>query len=323
MHQQVQNTVIFPRINIDDAPIRYRYYHPLILKDGSLISGSDRSPLFKIDFCSNLEWVNDEVVFHHSRMLDHDKNIWSPIELIPQSDLVKNYKINDYKDDAIAKINSDGKILYKKSVTEILIENNIFPKNFAFSSAKSNQIDPIHLNDIEPALYDTKFWKKGDVFLSVRKQSAIIHYRPKTNELINYITGPFAWQHDVDIISNKEISIFNNNDFYENNEYSEVVIYDFEKKNFRKIHNNQLKKNNFKTDSNGLSQILNDGSLMVEETVHGRILFFDKDGNKEWEFINKDENGDIGRVTWSRIIEDEDMIKSLKNLINNTKCSIK
>ena len=117
MHQQVQNTVIFPRINIDDAPIRYRYYHPLILKDGSLISGSDRSPLFKIDFCSNLEWVNDEVVFHHSRMLDHDKNIWSPIELIPQSDLVKNYKINDYKDDAIAKINSDGKILYKKSVT--------------------------------------------------------------------------------------------------------------------------------------------------------------------------------------------------------------
>ena len=62
---------------------------------------------------------------------------------------------------------------------------------------------------------------------------------------------------------------------------------------------------------------------MVEETVHGRILFFDKDGNKEWEFINKDENGDIGRVTWSRIIEDEDMIKSLKNLINNTKCSIK
>ena len=204
-----------------------------------------------------------------------------------------------------------------------MIENNIFPKNFAFSSAKSNQIDPIHLNDIEPALYDTKFWKKGDVFLSVRKQSAIIHYRPKTNELINYITGPFAWQHDVDIISNKEISIFNNNDFYENNEYSEVVIYDFEKKNFRKIHNNQLKKNNFKTDSNGLSQILNDGSLMVEETVHGRILFFDKDGNKEWEFINKDENGDIGRVTWSRIIEDEDMIKSLKNLINNTKCSIK
>ena len=71
--------------------------------------------------------------------------------------------------------------------------------------------DPIHLNDIEPALYDSKYWKKGDLFLSSRHQSAIIHYRPEINKVINYLTGPFSQQHDVDIISDEEISIFDNN----------------------------------------------------------------------------------------------------------------
>jgi hypothetical protein len=90
--------------------------------------------------------------------------------------------------------------------------------------------------------------EQGDVFLSIRNQSAIIHYRPSTNKVINYITGPFAQQHDVDIISDKEISIFNNNNFFVNNEHSEVVIYNFETKKFRKLFNDQLQKENFKTN---------------------------------------------------------------------------
>ena len=50
---------------------------------------------------------------------------------------------------------------------EILIENKIVPeKNFMLNSIKMNSTDPIHLNDIEPALSDTKYWKKGDVFIN-------------------------------------------------------------------------------------------------------------------------------------------------------------
>ena len=78
--------------------------------------------------------------------------------------------------------------------------------------------------------------------MSIRSQSAIIHYRPSTNKVINYITGPFAMQHDVDIISDKEISIFNNNNFLINNEYSEILIYNFKTKKFRTLFNDQLQK---------------------------------------------------------------------------------
>ena len=320
MNDQVTNTEGFPRITIDEAPIRFEYKHPLILEDGSLTG--TYGPAYKIDFCSNLEWINDEEAFHHSQMLDHEGNIWvgGGGQNNPKSKYVKKYQIKLFKDNSIIKINTDGKILYNKSVTEILIENKIVVNNFALNSALSNVIDPIHLNDIEPAFSDTQYWQQGDVFISIREQSSIIHYRPSTNKVINYITGPFAEQHDVDIISDKEISIFNNNNFLVNNENSEVVIYSFETNQFRKLFNDQLQKENFKTITQGLSHIFKDGALMVEEQNHGRIILFNNKGEKEWEYVNKDKNGDLGPVNWSRIIEDELFIEKFKSLVKNKKC---
>jgi len=320
MNDQVTNTKEFPRIKIDNSPIRFRYMHPLILEDGSLISEGGYSVLHKIDICSNLLWINDEEAFHHSKMLDHEGNIWANGLMKPQSKHVKKYSIEDFLDESLIKIDISGQILFNKSVTELLIENDIVHDNFALTTSLSGEFNPIHINDIEPAFTDTEFWKKGDIFLSIRDQNAIVHYRPSTNKVINYITGPFAQQHDVDIISDREISIFNNNNFYDNNKHSEVLIYNFETKIFKKLFNDQLQKENFKTISQGLSHILKDGSLMVEEQNHGRIILFNNKGEKEWEFVNKDKNGDIGFVSWSRIIENEIFIKKFKSLIRNKKC---
>ena len=315
MNKKVQNIKEFPRINIDNAPIRFRYMHPVILKDGSLISDSS-GPLFKIDLCSNLLWINDEEVFHHSKELNHENDIWSVGYLNPTSRLMKNIIFKDVNDDAIIKINTDGKIIYKKSVNEILIENK---KGDMVNRLGLNN-DPIHINDIEPALFNSKYWNKGDVFISSRFLSAIIHFRPSTNEVINFLTGPFSQQHDIDIISDKEISIFNNNNFISHEEYSEIIIYNFEKKEYKKMFNDQLLKENFKTYSEGLSHIFEDGSLIVEEQNHGRLILFNKEGYKEWEFVNKDINGDIGITHWIRVIEDELFIEKFKTLVENKKC---
>ena len=312
MNDLVSNTKEFPRLKIDHSPKRFQY--PLLFENGSLTS--IYSPVFKIDFCSNLKWINDEEIFHHSQMLDHMGNIWIGGRMNPKSQYVKKHSIRGFKDDSIIKINTDGKILYNKSITEILIENSLIDANF-FNTIN---LDPIHLNDIEPAFTDTKYWKKGDVFISIRHQSAVIHYRPKTNKVINYIKGPFSQQHDVDIISDKEISIFNNNNFFVKNEHSEVLIYNFENKTFKKLFNDQLQKENFKTTTQGLSHTFKDGSLMVEEQNHGRIILLNNKGEKEWEFVNKDKNGDIGRVSWSRVIEDELFIKNFKSMVKNKKC---
>ena len=55
MNNQVTNTKELPRQKIDNSPIRFRYQHPLLFEDGSLIAINDLA--FKIDFCSNLQWI--------------------------------------------------------------------------------------------------------------------------------------------------------------------------------------------------------------------------------------------------------------------------
>ena len=321
MNDKVKNIQEFPALKIDSAPSRFVYWHPLILNDGSLISFGDNAPVFKIDFCSNLKWINDEEMFHHSLNIDHENNIWAGGKKNPKSKSLKEYAIKGFSDDSIIKISADGKVLFNKSVIEILIDNKIFPYNFAFTQKLLNESDPIHLNDVEPAIKDSKYWNQGDIFLSARHLSAIIHYRPSTNKVINYIIGPFSDQHDVDIISDKEISIFNNNSSFIENEFSEVVIYNFETGKFRKLLNDQLQKNNFKTHSQGLSHIFNDGALMVEEQNHGRIILFNNKGEKEWEFVNKDKNSNIGLISWSRIIENSIFINEFRSLVKDKKCT--
>ena len=301
------------------SEIRSILRHPLLLKDGSLITNSG-GPIFKIDFCSKLVWLNDIGKFHHSTELDHEKYIWQVGEYAPKNIYIDKYN-KEILDFFIFKLNTDGKIIYKKSVYKILIENKILPENYAIitSTNKNNQISPIHLNDIQPALKNTKYWKTGDLFLSLKHLHAIVHYRPNSNKIINYITGPFSHQHDIDIISEKEISIFNNNTINDMNN-SEVLIYNFENQKFTKVINEQLKKDNFQTTTNGLAHFFKDGSLLVEEQNHGRIIIYDKNGNKELEYVNKDKNGNIGLLKWVRVIENQEFIDKFKKLSKNKVC---
>ena len=150
--------------------------------------------------------------------------------------------------------------------------------------------------------------------------------KKEINQLINVIRGPFLHQHDVDIISEKEISIFNNNSFNSHFDEiilsnNEVVVYNFETKQFYQKFAESMKKHSLKTVKNGLSEILNDGSMIVEETDYGRILFFNKDGELEWEFINKADNDKIYLVNWIRVIKNKPLIESIKQKIQNTKCT--
>ena len=70
----------------------------------------------------------------------------------------------------------------------------------------------------------------------------------------------------------------------------------------------------------GLSDFLDDGSLLIEEQASGRLLLFDNQGELEWEYVNKNKNDTIYQTTWSRIIKDKSIIKNLKESIKNKDC---
>jgi hypothetical protein len=317
---QINKSLDFARPeNKNHNEARFNLVHPFLTKDGGLIF-QNGSPLIKIDENSQLVWHNNEAEFHHSLEQDHEGNFWIPTAMYPYAVDKKYVGTNlGYADDAITKVSENGEIMFQKSVTNILIENNFENLLYQVDSAPFNH-DPIHLNDIQPVQSDTDYWKRGDVFISLRHQSMIILYRPKTNKIIWVGQGFSFAQHDVDILDDHRISIFNNNSktFFDGPQvdgHNNIVIYDFKSNTYSKYLDESLKNNEIRTFSAGLSQILDNGDLFIEEQNSGRTIYVNKNNSVVWEHVNRAENGLIYSINWSRILYKPEDIKKIHNLL--------
>jgi hypothetical protein len=193
-----------------------RIVHSIMLPDSSLIYGLDwYSGLIRIDKNSQRIWHQDSIIHHHGKNLAADSTLWAcsyekeagkPLYYRPV------FKTGmgrfPYLDNHITQIHAyTGEVLFHKSLTEILMENGL--THVLVKSETPG--DPIHVNDIEPVLYDGPYFKRGDLFISARNGSWIMHYRPATGKVIRMLEGPFYSQHDVDIESDSTLTVFNNN----------------------------------------------------------------------------------------------------------------
>lgn len=297
----------------DQNKKRFVIYHPYLTEKGGLIF-SDKSQLINIDICSNLVWQNQEHIFHHSKEPDIYNKLWIPADLF-KSD-IKNYE-KAPSHNAIVQVDSDGKIIFLKSLFELFIENNLEYYIHGLGFSKSNLF---HLNDIEPAKINSDFWNVGDVFLSLRNLSLVILYRPSENKILNIIHGPFYNQHDVDILNENEISIFNNNKKSYGVLNTEIIKYNFKTKKFSKYFEKSLSINKVKTPYQGVHEILPSGELFLESTTDGRILFFDNKGKLQWQFVNNNNKmKELYSMGWSRILYTESDIKKI-NMIKEKNC---
>ena len=327
----VEKTGEFKNLSRDHNNSRLRLGHPKLTKDGGLLFQSS-GPLRKIDSCSNLVSQNIHDSFHHSIEKDIEGNLWVPSWIYPQSlPIAKVGRVlnqdGGYFDDGIVKLSPDGEILFEKSVSQIFIDNGLEYLLFASGDQKVFTKDPIHLNDIQAVNFDGKFWKKGDVFLSLRNRSMILLYRPSSNKIIWKGTGPFFHQHDVDVLNDYKISIFNNNskDFFVGDVvdgHNEVIIYDFKADAYSSYLSDSLIKNDVRTITEGRSEILPNGDLFIEETNYGRTLYFNSDGSLRWTHVNRANNGKVYYVGWSRILYLDQDIQIVKDFLKSrSKCN--
>jgi hypothetical protein len=315
----------FKYLDRDRNNRRLTLVHPKLTSDGGLLF-QNGTPLWKIDACSNLVFQNTHDLFHHSIETDIDGNIWVPSYMYPQSLPIEkvgrdNRDEGGFSDDAIVKLDSDGEILFEKSVSQIFIDNGLEYLLFSIGDIYFD-VDPIHLNDIQPVNFDGEFWKKGDVFLSLRHQSMVLLYRPSTNEIIWKGTGAFFHQHDVDILDNQRISVFNNNskDFVDGDVvdgHNEVIVYNFKTNEYSSYLKDSLEENDVRTITGGRDQILTNGDLFVEESNYGRSLYFNSDGSLRWTHLNRAVDGNVYGVAWSRILYTEEDIQTVNNFLTN------
>lgn len=256
-----------------------RMIHPLLLKDKSIVvSLGAYNSLMRIDSVGKVLWFTREPV-HHDIEQDAEGNIWMG------SCASESYYFNkspEYKalDDQICQINvNTGKVMFKKSIQEILMENN-----YAYLLAIGKfEYELTHLNDVQPALLTTKYWNAGDLLISLRNKSTVFLYRPSTNKIIWLKTGPWSCQHDCDFADDHTIMVYGNDLIRgpmgeedvlfnkTNNEY----FYDFSTGKVSTPYEKLFKKEKISTQTEGLAELLPDGNILIDETNKGRVIIGD------------------------------------------------
>ncbi len=269
--------------------------HSLMLPDRSVVAKLNKTQnLIRLDASSKVLWVNHDLIWHHCIHPSIDGHIWTcgsdvPYEVGKPSVGRRVINLNGqkvpYQEDHVVKVDvNTGRILFRKGVAAILVENGLAGRLYGGSLE-----DPIHLNDITPVTADGPHWKRGDLFLSVRGRSMILLYRPEEDRVVRVIDGPLILEHDVNVLDEHHIDIFNNrsinsHQYPEDPEvfpprgvvlptdslnHSQVLVYDLRDSSFTALYNDLFRSEDIQTLTQGLSELLPDSLLFVESQNQG------------------------------------------------------
>ncbi len=302
------------------AKSNFRLMNPLPI-NGTRLIWNNSSGLYGMNLCGENDMFADGT-FHHSNELDHEGNIWTPSVIYPNS----VEKIGKFRDDSIAKISPSGEVLFEKSIAEILVENG-YRGLLAIGDRKLLAIgdndDPIHLNDIQPALTDSKFWRKGDLLMSLRQRSTVMLYRPSSNKILWLKTGPWMNQHDMNFVDDHTISVFGNDviDTKDQrvlfNGHNSVYFYDFKTNKVSEPYREIMKEMKVESLTEGRGTPLPDGDLFIDESNNGRILRVSADEVK-WEYVRRIDKETISMSSWSRYLTPQEAAPILVQLKDNS-----
>ncbi|GAB4277825.1 MAG: hypothetical protein Kow0068_01130 [Marinilabiliales bacterium] len=302
-HDRIMNPILLPNKNII-----YNY---------AWVSGFRR-----IDSLGNIIWQQDSMYGHHAMNLDKHGNIWTVAQL-PFWYASGMYKLNGrtvfYIDDYIVNLDVEtGRILKKISITDILRDNGL--ANVILKS--QNIVDPLHTNDVQPALKTTKYYNEDDLFISIKGPSIVIQYRPSTNKVIRVIEGIFSQQHDVDFLNDTTLVLFNNNYYclsseetkeppkdsvnlkFAGNFYSNLVKYDFYNDKLSFLDDSVFIANKIFTWSEGLVDYINPSMYYIEQQNQG-VLWIIKNKDVVYKNVLKSQHEGYHHLpNWIRIVHD-------------------
>lgn len=275
--------------------------HPYLMEDGGLLFMAASFMMARTDACDRTVWSKSGG--HHSIERDHAGNIWTPATLAvdPSRDLPPTFM-----DDGLVQTSPNGEELYSRSLSRIFADNGLD----ALISGAPYRDDPFHLNDIEPVLEDGPYWKRGDVFLSLRHLSMLILFRPFTGKVVWWKIGPWLAQHDVVVLDESRIAIFDNRaelarDGGRVRGVSRELIYDFRYGSVTSPWEAGFRELALRVPSNGRGLPLPGGDILVEDTVHGQIVRFGPDGAVRWRYVQADAKGRRYWMFWSRYLPPE------------------
>ena len=291
---------------LNDRLLRLRFY---VLPDGSLLAGSigngDGGMTFRVDACSNVVW-EQPLRAHHSYERGADGNIWSPWR-IPNRIIPRTSP--DRVADGFIKFSPEGEVLSRITLSGALMRAGHHRHLYNNDGTRAHA--HVGMNDVEPVLQDGPFWRRGDLFVSLQVLSVVLLYRPATDEVLWLQAGPWLHQHDVDIVSDSEISVYSNNTFVDEDGdervrgANEIYVHDFATGETRSPWREAMRRHDVRTRRRGGVAVFGDGSVMLEEADQGRVLMLSPDGEEVWSYVNRASDGMVYGILASRWLDAE------------------
>lgn len=280
----------------------------VVMPNGDLVFNFESKGLVRIDPNSEVVWRLPYLT-HHSVHQHDDGNLWVSGSKYQTEKVARlpNLKPPFYEE-TILEISPGGKILREWYVADILRKNNYTGMLYMGSLNNENtaiqgddrllgNTDIFHLNDVEPFSDEMQsgFFQPGDVMVSLRNINTVFVFNIESEEIKFISAGQFVRQHDPDFIDGDTISVFDNNNASEPERKSKITIISA-KDNSHEVFFAGSQDKKFYTRVMGKHQWQPNGNLLITESMSGRGLEVDPQGNIVWEYINYVEPGIVGVV---------------------------
>ena len=281
----------------------------VVMENGDLVFNFESMGLVRLDRNNEVVWRLPYLT-HHSIHQHDDGNLWisgrkyhtEEIDRLPNL-------IPPFFEETIVEVSPEGKLLREWYVADILRKNNYGGLSFLGTLNNDNttiqgedrllgRTDIFHMNDVEtfPTKLDPGFFQPGDVMVSLRNINTVFVFNVETEKIKYMSTGQVVRQHDPDFIDGDTISIFDNNNARAPKRKSKITIVSA-KDNSHQVYFDGTKDNEFYTRVMGKHQWLPNGNLLITESMTGRGLEINPQGEVVWEYINYIEPSMTGIVT--------------------------
>ena len=283
-----------------------------ILANGDLVFNFEHLSLVRLNPCGEVVWTLPFRT-HHSIFVDDDGNLWVSGQVNHQEPLEQfPFMVPPIIEPVILKVSPEGEILEQKPVFQLLADNQL--QGMLYSTSVVNfaplvRDDLLHLNDVEvfPSDMTPGFFQPGDIMISLRNVNAVLVF-DRNWQLKYQWTQGFVRQHDPDFIDGNSIMLLDNNNVgpVRSDVASRILQHDASSGTTRVVFEGSAQ-TPFFTNIMGKQQLLENGNLLIAESVKGRAFELSPDRDIVWEYNNLAEPG------WAGIMEEAERLPLAQN----------
>jgi hypothetical protein len=186
-------------------------------------------------------------------------------------------------------VGPDGRVRRELSALKAIFNGQFAPE--LFDVREFSLDDPTHLNDIDVVTPELaariEGAEPGDLLVSFRQMHMLAILDRESGEILWSHIGPWLRQHDPDIAPDGQIEVFSNGDAHLTVDGvigSSIVALDPASGKTRTVYPLDGEASIF-TRIMGAQQRLPNGNRLITESLAGRILEVDPDGNTVWEYV--------------------------------------